>query len=161
MRLSGWKSDKVRHRIATRDQLASLFRGLSERVEAGIVLDVTAKRWQAPKTRPQEDRFHAMIRDVVKSGLEWAGQERTFDEWKVLIKSAVAYAEGQPYDVVRGMEGEVVSLSGSCSHWTKRDYMNAIEYLYAFGEQNGVRFTEQVEDYNGRSSEGAAPQDHP
>jgi hypothetical protein len=132
----------MRHVIRTRDQADRLVGFLRDKLQTVDAIEVSVKKWQPPKTRSQEDCFHAMIRDVVKSGIEWGGRKRTFEEWKILVKSAIQYAEGNPVDIVRGIEGEVVYLPSSCAAWTKQNYSDAIEYLYAFGAENGVHFTE-------------------
>jgi hypothetical protein len=133
----------MRHVIRTADQADQLAREVKDKLRTIEAIEVSVQPFKPPKTRDQEDKFHAMLRDVVKSGIEWGGRKRTFEEWKILVKSAIQYAEGNPVDIVRGIEGEVVYMPSSCATWKRQDYSNAIEYLYAFGAEHDVHFTEQ------------------
>jgi hypothetical protein len=104
---------------------------------------IELKPHRLSKTREQENKFHAMCRDLSLQGIQWGGKPRTADEWKVLVKSAVHHMRKGETHVVAGLEGEVVELLQSTTKWTRKDYSEAIEYLLAFGAEHNVRWREE------------------
>lgn len=101
------------------------------------------KPYRPSKTRQQENKFHGMCRDLAAQQIQWAGKPRSAEEWKVLVKSALHHLRNGEVEVVEGMEGEVVELVKSASGWTRKDYSEAIEYLFAFGAEHGVRWRDE------------------
>lgn len=85
----------------------------------------------------QNAMFHAIIGDIVRSKLEWAGKPRKDHEWKVLLVSAHAVAtaeteDGRRGEVVPGLEGEFVSLRESTAKMGVGRASSLIEYTLAF-----------------------------
>lgn len=87
----------------------------------------------------QRDRFHAICSDLARSGLEWAGAQRTALEWKCLLISAHAAATRQDVEVIQGIEGELVNVRESTTSMSKQRGSSLIEYSQAFCMNNGVR----------------------
>lgn len=87
----------------------------------------------------QRDRFHAICSDLARSGIEWAGEQRTGAEWKVLLISGHAKATSNDAEVVIGLEGELVDIRESVTTMSKRRGSSLIEYSQAFCMNNGVR----------------------
>jgi hypothetical protein len=96
----------------------------------------------------QNAKFHAICSDLAKSGLTWAGEPRTAEQWKVLLVSAHAKATKQGSEMVLGLEGEFVNLRESTAAMDKARGASLIEYAQAFCEQNSVytKFTEFMEN---------------
>lgn len=94
----------------------------------------------APKSRSndQNSMFHAMCGDIAKSGVKWAGDAHSLDEWKALLVSAHAVATGQGGAVIPGLEGEYVAIRESTSRMTVGRASSLIEYTLAWCAQNGV-----------------------
>lgn len=90
-------------------------------------------------SRGQQAKFHAMCADFARSGIEWAGEQRSALEWKVLLISAHAAATRQDVEIVRGLEGELVSLRESAATMGKSRAASLIEYATAFAMSRGVR----------------------
>lgn len=90
------------------------------------------------RTGDQNAKFHAIVGDIAKSGLTWAGKPRTPAEWKVLLVSAHAMATKEGSDVVPGLEGEFVNLRESTALMSKARSSSLVEYTMAFAVQNGV-----------------------
>ena len=110
---------------------------------------------EAKKKRIQEEKYHAMIGDIAK---QCKFMERKWDgeEWKRLLIAAYvvaarenATAEGKP-DPFKGKGAVIPSLDGKgfvqlgvpSSGFTIRQAAEFIEYLYAYGEANNVRWSE-------------------
>src|SRR4051812_2790179 len=66
------------------------------------------------RTDDQNRRFHAMVGDIARAGIPWAGKTRSAEEWKVLLVSghAAATKDGSG-DIVPGLESEFVNLRES------------------------------------------------
>jgi len=84
----------------------------------------------AERTRnlDQSARFHAICGDFAKSGIKWAGKERSAGEWKVLLISGHAVATGQGAEVVAGLEGEFLNIRESSASMPKGRASSLIEY---------------------------------
>jgi hypothetical protein len=97
-----------------------------------------------PKNRSldQNAKLHAMLTDVAKSGIEWAGKPRSVDEWKVIIISGHSVATGHGGEVIPGIEGEFVAIRESSASMSVSRAASLIEYLLAFCATNGIELTE-------------------
>lgn len=122
-------------------------------VHRAVVVEL--KPYTRSKTRDQENKFHAMCRDLARSGTEFHGRTRSAEEWKAIMKSAVMTArrKEQP-ELVIGIEGEIVELTTSCARWNRKDYTEAITYMEAWGAEHGIRWADDTEWY-GTGGEGA------
>jgi hypothetical protein len=95
----------------------------------------------AKRTDGQSDRFHAMVGDVAKQCM-WQGKKRTPLQWKVLFVSAHAVATGEGAEMLPGLEGEFVNIRESTAQMSVRRGASLIEYVQAWGDDHGVRWTE-------------------
>ena len=86
----------------------------------------------------QNSKFHAICADIAKSGMQWAGNERSAEQWKVLLVSGHAKATKQEADVVPGLEGELVNLRESTARMSRQRASSLIEYTLAFCAEHGV-----------------------
>lgn len=84
----------------------------------------------------QNAKFHALCGDIAKSGIKWAGKERTAAQWKVLLVSGHAVATKEHADIVPGIEGEFVNIRESTALMSKARSSSLIEYSIAFYETN-------------------------
>ena len=69
--------------------------------------------------------------------VEWHGQMLHKSEWKDVLTAALKRQK-----VVPGLDGGFVVLGSSTSKMTKAEMTELIELAYAFGTQQGVRFTD-------------------
>jgi hypothetical protein len=84
----------------------------------------------------QNAKFHALCSDLAKSGIQWAGKERTAAQWKVLMVSGHAIATGEGAELIKGIEGEFVNIRESTALMSKKRGASLIEYVEAFLAQN-------------------------
>jgi hypothetical protein len=104
------------------------------------------------KTREQEEKYHAQIRDIARQ-CEFMGQRWSEEEWKRLLIDAFARVkaeEGEPLKgwgrVVPSLDGAgVVQLGVQSRGFTKPIASEFVEHLYAYGAENGVKWTEKAE----------------
>ena len=100
------------------------------------------------KKREQEEKYHAMIGDIAKQ-CEFMGGKLDADDWKRLLVDMFAKVMrdlGTPLHhdgrVIPSLDYErVVQLGIQTRDFWVREAADFIEYLYAFGAENGVRFT--------------------
>ncbi|MGL4490888.1 MAG: recombination protein NinB [Rhizobiaceae bacterium] len=93
------------------------------------------------RTTEQNARFHAMVGDFAKSGLEWAGKKRNAQAWKVLLISAHATATKEGSEIVPGLEGEFVNLRESSALMSIKRGCSLIDYTQAYGDTAGVKWS--------------------
>ncbi len=98
------------------------------KAEQGMVVTIRKRN----RSLDQNAKFHAMCDDIAKSATEWAGERRTAEEWKALLVSAHAAATQSGFDLVRGLEGEMVQLRESTAAMSKERSSSLIEYTLAW-----------------------------
>ncbi|OJF97614.1 recombination protein NinB [Pararhizobium antarcticum] len=98
----------------------------------------------APKQRSndQSAKLHAILGDLARSPLTWAGKRRTLEEWKMIVISGHAVATGHSGEVIPGLEGEFVAIRESSASMSVSRASSLIEYLLAFCGMNNVELTE-------------------
>lgn len=105
---------------------------------AGHVITISPPK----RSLDQNAKFHAMLTDLAASPLTWAGKRRTVDEWKAIIISGHAVATNHGGEVIPGIEGEFVAIRESSASMTVARAASLIEYLQAFGDTNGIQWSE-------------------
>lgn len=93
------------------------------------------------RTDGQNERFHAMCGDIAKQCM-WMNKRRTPAQWKVLLVSGHAVATKEEAEMVPGLEGEYVNLRESTATMSVRRGASLIEYTRAYGDMNGVAWSE-------------------
>jgi len=101
---------------------------------AGYVVTVSEPK----RSTDQNAKLHALLSDLAKSPLTWAGKRRTLDEWKMLMVSAHSVATQHPGEVIPGIEGEFVAIRESTASMGVARASSLIEYVLAFCVSNGV-----------------------
>jgi hypothetical protein len=98
----------------------------------------------AARTRSldQNAKLHAMLTDLSKSPVNWAGKRRSVDQWKAIIISGHAVATGQGGEVIPGIEGEFVAIRESSAQMSVKRSASLIEYLMAFCATHDVELNE-------------------
>lgn len=116
------------------------------------------------RSNDQNGKFHAMLTDLSRSTVKWAGKRRSAEEWKAMIISGHSVATLSRGEVIPGLEGEFVAIRESSANMTVRRAASLIEYLLAFCVTNGVELletercgflserTEPVSNSNGRAA---------
>ncbi len=106
---------------------------------AGTVADFTPPR----RTIPQNKRMQAMLGDVARA--KPGGRVLNRDQWKCLFMDALAAETGK--DVFRanwqpGLDGQTaVNLGYRSSRLVKADMGELMDFIDAWGAQNGVTFS--------------------
>lgn len=105
------------------------------------------------KSRDQEEKYHAMIGDIRKSGLFCflGRRDWTEDDVKRLLVDAFAaemLAQGSPLQQVGQVVPSLdmmrtVQLGIQTRKFTKKEASAFVEYLYAYGAMLGVQFADR------------------
>lgn len=129
--------------------MARCFILISDRVRENALAEIRGLpagwivRLSEPKrSLDQNAMFHAILTDIARSGMQWAGKRRTVDEWKMLLVSAHAVATQQAGEVIPGIEGEFVAIRESTASMTVARATSLIEYTLAFCAEHGIPLTE-------------------
>ena len=101
----------------------------------------TRIEFKKPKrTIPQNDRMWAMLTDIA-SQKEHAGRKYTPDQWKVLFMHAC----GREVQFIPALDnGTFIPWGQSSSDLSKQEMTDLIEFMLAWGAENGVHFHDQV-----------------
>lgn len=97
---------------------------------------------QKTRSTDQNAKLHAMLTDLAKSPVTWAGKRRNVEEWKAIIISGHAVATGSGGEVIPGIEGEFVAIRESSARMSVSRAASLIEYLMSFCVQNNVELHE-------------------
>lgn len=71
----------------------------------------------------------------ISAQVVWHGKKHTEEEWKDLFTAAIKRQESAP-----GIDGGFVVFGQRTSKMTKAELSDLVEFIYAFGAQNGVEF---------------------
>jgi hypothetical protein len=92
------------------------------------------------RNEEQSRKFHAMCGDIERQ-CQWAGKKRTAEQWKLLLVSGHAIAQGRPAECVPGIEGEFLNLRESTAKMSVKRMASLIEYTLAYGDGEGVKWS--------------------
>lgn len=95
------------------------------------------------RTLGQSAKLHAMLADVARQ-VEWpvnGKMERlSVDDWKAVVVASLM----QEKRMAAGLRGGFVILGKRTSSMSIREMSDAIEFLYSFGAEQGVQWSEPV-----------------
>lgn len=95
----------------------------------------------AKRTLPQNDRMWAMLTDVARQKTHH-GHRYTTDQWKVLFMHAC----GREVQFIPALEGSgFIPWGNRSSELSKSEMSELIEFIFAWGAQNGVVFQDDRE----------------
>lgn len=116
-----------------------------------------------PKSRPQEEKYHAMIGDIAKQVQVFGEAQEEEDMKRLLVDqfSRDMSAQGTPLKrqgrVVPSLDGTgVVQLGVQTRKFLKAEANAFIEWLYAFGSENDVKWSEPAARGYSELARGAA-----
>jgi hypothetical protein len=109
----------------------------ARQVEAGSRVEFK----KAKRSLPQNDRMWAMLTDIATQK-EHAGRKYTPDQWKVLFMHAC----GREVQFIPALDGATfIPWGQSSSDLSKQEMTDLIEFMLAWGAENGVVFHDPAE----------------
>jgi hypothetical protein len=107
------------------------------------VYKVTVSIFKDPKSRQQEEKYHAMIGDIAAQTPTWCGTECDREDWKRLLVAAFDKVRGKSSRVVPSLDGHGVVILGSLTRYFTNDVAaEFIEYLYWYGAENEIEWSD-------------------
>jgi hypothetical protein len=111
-------------------------RRLIDKAPAGYIMTLSEPK----RTMPQNDKMWAMLTDVsVACPL---GRRHTPDDWKAIFMNAC----GWECQFVEGLDGRPFPKGFRSSHLTKSQMGDLISFIQAFGDEHGVRWSDEAKD---------------
>jgi hypothetical protein len=121
--------------------LMALWQQLKPLLIAGHKIEVTAKT--ETRSSRQNALLHAMLTDIANQ-VVWAGSKRDVDSWKRLVTAAWLRGRGEPIDYLPALDDHGVDIVfRKTSELTVAECAELIDWISAWGADNGVRFTAQ------------------
>ena len=99
--------------------------------------DVTVTFTRGKRSNDQNRLIWAVLTDI-SNQVVWHDQKLTPEDWKNILSAAW---KGQK--VLPGIDGSLVVFGQSTSKLNKSDFSDLIEVIYAFGADQGVRWTDK------------------
>lgn len=96
----------------------------------------------AKRTLPQNDRMWAMLTDVSRQKEHINGVKYTPDQWKVIFMAAC----GREFAFIPSLDGSTfIPWGQSSSDLSKAEMTNLIEFMFAWGAENGMVWSDPTE----------------
>lgn len=121
-----------------------ILHGQSQRDFARHMIDVAPQDAvvnikEATRTTDQNAKFWSMLSDISRA--KPGGRMHTPEVWKALVMHACGHAV--QFEV--GLNGEPFPVGFRSSRLTKKQMIDLIDWLYAFGAEYGVQFQDKRE----------------
>ncbi len=98
----------------------------------------------AKRTTDQSDKMWAMLSDISRA--KPMGRRHTPDDWKALAMNAC----GWECQFIEGLDGRPFPQGFRSSKMTKAQMSDLLTWLYAFGAEHGVQWSEKAKgEYHG------------
>lgn len=98
---------------------------------------------QAEKSRDQEEKYHAMLGEIAQQA-QHLGSKWDAESWKRLLVDAFCKQTGiKTGAIVPSLSGDgIVQLGFQTRKFTKEQASEFVEFLYAWGAENGITYSE-------------------
>ena len=93
---------------------------------------------EGTRTPDQNSKFYAMLSDISRSKPQ--GRKHTPDVWKALMMKAC----GHQVQFALGIDGELFPIGFRSSQLSKAQMSDLIEFMYQFGAENGVVWSDEA-----------------
>lgn len=112
------------------------FKRIVDQAPAGYVAEVREPK----RTLDQNNKLWAMLTDV--SVAMPLGRRHTPDDWKAIAMNACSWECA----FLEGLDGRPFPVGFRSSKLTKTQMSQLIDWLQAFGDEHGVRWSEEARD---------------
>jgi hypothetical protein len=122
--------------ILTNDFSRERFKRIVDKAPAGYVAEVREPK----RTLDQNDKMWAMLTDI--SVATPLGRRHTPDDWKAIAMNACSWECA----FLEGLDGRPFPIGFRSSKLSKAQMSTLIDWLQAFGDENGVRWSDEARD---------------
>lgn len=137
----------MKYELRTIEQATSLMQTIwpkvKEAIKSGKHLSLEIKA--VNKSREQEEKYHAMIGDIAKQASH-LGSKWDSESWKRLLVDLFLRENGM-YNgkILQNLDGTgIIQLGFQTRNFTKEQASEFVEWLHAWGANNGITFTEKT-----------------
>lgn len=102
----------------------------------GGAVQITISREK--RSNDQNSKLWPMLTDIERQ-VVWHGYKLTREEWKDVLTAGL-----KSQKVVPGIDGGFVVIGARTSKMRKKEFCDLVELIYAFGAEQGVRWSEPV-----------------
>jgi len=100
------------------------------------------------RTGAENRLLHAIIGEVAEK-IQWAGKKRDAETWKRLLVAAWCRVHGESVEVLPALDGHGVDIvPARTSKLSKKECADLIEYIYAWGMENGIMWADNIKEEN-------------
>ena len=137
----------MRYELRTPKQATSLMQSLwpkvKEAIKGGKQLSLEIK--PINKSREQEEKYHAMIGEISKQA-QHLGAKWDAEDWKRLLVDKFLHETGfKNSPIIPNLDGTgIIQLGFQTRNFTKEQASEFVEWLYSWGANNGITFTEKT-----------------
>jgi len=137
----------MKYELRTPEQATSLMQTIwpkvKEAIKSGKHLSLEIKA--VNKSREQEEKYHAMIGDIAKQASH-LGSKWDSESWKrFLLWQFAKDTNTNQGQIVPSLDGTgIVQLGLQSRSFTKEQASEFVEWLHAWGAENGITFTEKT-----------------
>jgi hypothetical protein len=118
-----------------------------DRAPDGYVVEIK----EPNRNLEQNSKLHAMISDISKQ-VEWMGMSFKPEIWKRLLTASFLRDSGEKPMLIPALDGSGVDIIyEKTSNMGVRMIRDFIEWIYAFGAEHQVVWSEKVRDYDYRN----------
>ena len=137
----------MKYELRTPEQATTLMQTIwpkvKEAIKGGKHLSLEIKA--VNKSREQEEKYHAMIGDIAKQASH-LGSKWDAESWKRLLVDQFLRENGM-YNgkILQNLDGTgIVQLGFQTRNFTKEQASDFVEWLHAWGAENGITYTEKT-----------------
>lgn len=110
--------------------------------EAAVGFSVTVA--EPRRSLAENSLLHALISEIAEK-IEWAGKKRDTETWKRLLVAAWCRVRGESVEILPALDGHGVDIvPARTSKLNKKECADLIEYVYAFGADQGIEWQERA-----------------
>lgn len=127
--------------IRDREQIYRALEWIRSKLEEGLRSNpVVITLSRETRSNSQNAKMWPMLQDIQKSIPVWHGFNMSPEDWKDVLTAAV---KGQK--VVPNVDGDgLVALGQRTSKYSKKEMSELIEYMYWFGSERNVEWSEKA-----------------
>lgn len=133
----------MRYQLNTTEQAAvlwnTLFPKIKQALDAGrpLIMDIQ----QTPKSREQEEKYHAMIGEIAKQA-EHLGAKWDAESWKrLLVDQFMRDSKMGGNRILPNLDGTgIVQLGSQTRRFSKEQASEFVEWLLAWGAEHGITY---------------------
>lgn len=108
---------------------------LIDQAPSGFVMTVAEPK----RSLDQNAKFHAMLSDISRA--KPMGRRHTPDDWKAILMNAC----GWECQFIEGLDGRPFPQGFRSSLLTKSQMTTLIEFMLAWGAEQGIRWSDEME----------------